>query len=400
MLTDDWYHTVVSNAQRAVLDERLHTHCRSNPLVPSVVDPERSYVVDPDSGTLYQQQQQLPSSREGVADPLEIWRMLPALKDLPVSLLQQLPRSEVFQLNAALLKESKSASKIQANARLVLNQQQLEKNPTRVETGFDDRKRVLHKARFLVGATGTAQQLWLEARETLGPKGVLPLGSYDLDSVRCGGSVTPRGWQTIHDPSSSDLKLRLFYLPNVGGSALGAKKISLEDAEGSISVGETLKEIADMDAFRAALNTLREAMISALPWNRSVSAICGFMQNTNFCSADLLQNSKRAVILTEFVDHVLTRNALNWENQQPFLSTDDLAHTWATWKARRVVVTSVKKKKEGSGSKQRDDICRKYNGAGCPNADNDCKTYYGNKLRHVCNVLLPSGNRCQKNHPK
>jgi hypothetical protein len=53
MLTDDWYHAVVSNAQRAVLDERLHTHCRSNPLVPNAVDPERGYVVDPDTGASY-----------------------------------------------------------------------------------------------------------------------------------------------------------------------------------------------------------------------------------------------------------------------------------------------------------------------------------------------------------
>jgi hypothetical protein len=63
----------------------------------------------------------------GVGDPLEIWRMLPALEDLPESLLRQLSRSEICQLNAALAKENKI--KIQTNSRLMMNAQQLEKKP-------------------------------------------------------------------------------------------------------------------------------------------------------------------------------------------------------------------------------------------------------------------------------
>jgi hypothetical protein len=55
-----------------------------------------------------------------------------------------------------------------------------------------------------------------------------------------------------------------------------------------------MREIADMDAYKAALNTAREAMAAALLWNKSVSAICGFMQNTNYCGSDLAQNNKRA----------------------------------------------------------------------------------------------------------
>jgi hypothetical protein len=40
--------------------------------------------------------------------------MLPALKNLHESILRRLPTSEIFQPNAALVKEQKSASKIQA----------------------------------------------------------------------------------------------------------------------------------------------------------------------------------------------------------------------------------------------------------------------------------------------
>jgi hypothetical protein len=375
-----------------MMDERLHSRSCTNPLVPGPASTSAG-VADPDMVVTYLSQ--------AASDPLEIWRMLPALSSIPESTLKQLSRSEVFQLNAAIVQENKTAAKIQANAKLLLNAQQLEKNPVRVEAGWDDRKRVLHKARFLGGASCSSQQLWLQAREVLGPHGVLPLGNYDLDAVGCGGCVTPRGWSALHDPSSGDLKLKLFYLPNVGSSAMSSRKITLEDNEHAINVGESFKEISDMEAFKSALNTLREAMASALPWNRSIGAICGFMSNTNYCAADLAQNNKKAVILTEFVDYALSRNALSWENSQPFLSADDLSHAWATWKTKRVAsFTTQPGKEKKKEQKTKDDICRKYNAGGCPYAEADCKTFYGNKLRHVCSFLLPTGKKCEKNHPK
>jgi hypothetical protein len=68
-------------------------------------------------------------------------------------------------------------------------------------------------------------------------------------------------------------------MPNVSSSSL-TTKVSLKNGD-SLSVGVNLKEIADMDALRAALNMCREAMATALPWNRSISAIVGFL-NTNY----------------------------------------------------------------------------------------------------------------------
>jgi hypothetical protein len=343
------------------------------------------------------------------SDPLQVWRLLPALKNMPDHILHQLSRSEIFQLNTAVLKESKVAGKLQANTKLTMNAQQLMANPVNIPGGLDDRKNVLHPARFLGGASCSAQELWLRAREHLGLNGVIPLGNYDLDSIGCGGCVTPRGWTVIHDPSSSELKLKLFHLPNVNSSSLSARKISLEDGESAINIGDSLKDIADMDALKSAINTLREAMASALPWNRSISALCGFFANNNFCASDLNNVPKKAVILTEFSDYVLQRNALNWENKQPFMSSDDLAHAWAAWKAKRSAIFSSANsgnKKENQGKQQqqqktRDGICRRYNSLmGCPNAANDCKTFYGSALRHVCNKFMPGGKKCEKDHPR
>jgi hypothetical protein len=400
-LADEWYQAAVAEATSAMLDEEVRTRRGFEKHAPAMVD-----VAQP-SRDLQQQQPMAQQSAlvtgTGSADPLQIWKMLPALKHLPESMLCQLSRAEIFQLNDAFLKESKVAGKLQTNAKLTINAQQLVDNPVMIPGGLDDRKSILHKARFLGGASCSNQAMWLQAREELGLNGVVPLGNYDLDSVGCGGCVSPKAWWIIHNPSSSELKLKLFLMSNISSSSLSSKRISIEDGD-SLNIGESLRDVADMDAFRCALNTAREAMASALPWNRSISALAGFFVNNNYCAADLGNNPKKATILADFCDYVFSRNALNWENFQPFLSTDDLAHTWAAWKAKRAAFFTAPERKKGQQNQQKkDDICRKYNTVtGCPHTAQDCKTYHGTKLRHVCNQYLPGGGgrKCEKDHPR
>lgn len=337
---------------------------------------------------------------------LAIWQLLPHVKDLSADMISQLPLSAVFQLNAALAKESKTASKMNVSQRLTSNAQATQTSPVKISEGFDDRKEKLHDARFIGGASCSGQFLWLRAREVLGPKGVTPFGNYDMDSVGCGGCVTPRGWEEIQNPGSTDLKLRMFYMPNVGNSSLSTKRLNLEEGDNAVSIGESLREIADLEGFRAALNTAREAMAVALPWNRSIAAIQGFMMNSNYCAADLQNTPKKAAVLSEFVDFIFSRNALNWENRQPYLSTDELTHAWNSWRVKRsaffsnpVVPTSSGEKKK-SAQKPRDDICRRYNRGDCQYKADDCKTFTGMKLRHVCSHVYPNGKKCEKDHAK
>jgi len=338
---------------------------------------------------------------------IPIWKLLPSVQHLPEEMLSNMPVQFLFQLNTALAKENKIAGKMQASSRLTANAQQVAANPTRIPAGEDDRSDILHEARFLGGATCSAQTIWLTARKILGPKGPIALGNYDLDSVGCGGCVTPKGWLEIHNPSSTDLKVKLFHMPNVGGGGAAAKRVSVEDDSGAISIGEDMKEVPDLEGLKSALNAMREAMAAALPWNKSVGAIVGFLTNTNFCFVDLTGNPKRAAVLTEFIDYVLGRNALNWLNCQPFLTADDLSHVWATWKAKRsslfTTVPEKKSKPSAQPARVKDDICRKYNSpGGCPSKPEDCKTYYGTKLRHVCNVYLTGGRgkKCEQTHPR
>ena len=334
---------------------------------------------------------------EGEEDGLELWRLLPQLKDIPETLLRKIPLSAMFQLNNALAKEKKTMERLGVNTKLTHNAKKLSRTPTAVEKGVDNRKDILHPARFLGGASCALTEQWAAARRTIGEAGVPAIGNYDLDAVGCGGCVTPKGWMEIHNPASQELKLKLFHLPNVASSGLSSKKDSTDE--------ESLREIADLDSFRIALNTAREAMASALPWNRSISALVGLMLNTNYLAEDLGSNPKRAAILAEFSDYVFSRNGLSWENCQPFLTTDELAHVWAHWKSKRgLTARMTEKKKDTTGGDKKKllaDVCRMYNLKSCrQQADKECKTAWGKTLKHVCNKFVAGGRVCLKDHPR
>ena len=106
-------------------------------------------MVDPDA---------MEDSEEEGSD-LELWKLLPQLKELPESFLKKLPLSAVFQLNTALAKEKKSSEKLGVNSRLAKNAQKRAKHPKAVEKGLDNRKDILHPARFLGGASCALPEL-------------------------------------------------------------------------------------------------------------------------------------------------------------------------------------------------------------------------------------------------
>ena len=346
-------------------------------------------IQDPDDGE---------DEPEDDSGEVQLWKLLPQLKEVPEHILKKLPLSAMFQLNHALSKEKKNTDKLGTNSKLARNALKVSRNPATVEKGKDNRKDILHPARVLGGASCSLTDQWNEARRNIGEEGVVPLGNYDLDSVGCGGCVTPRGWTELHNPASQDLKLKWFHLPNVASSGLSSKKSDGED--------DSVKEIADLESFKMALNTAREAMASALPWNRSVSAIVGLMQNTSYLQEDLAGNPKRAAVLTEFVDYVFSRNGLNWENNQPFLTTDELTHVWGNWRSKRGITSKPaekpKKDKEFSNQKKlQNEVCRTYNLRICnKQGDKECKSPFGKTLKHVCNKYLPGGKMCLKEHTR
>lgn len=143
-------------------------------------------------------------------------------------------------------------------------------------------------------------------------------------------------------------------------------------------------------------------MAAALPWNKSVGAILGFMQVTNYCSKDLDSRPNKAALLAAFVNYILARNATNWQNKACFVTTNEMMHVWVSWFGKQPASAVQQRAKQTKPKREKrldDHICRRYNEAICPNQkDGFCKTSYGRVLRHLCNAVVATGKLCEKTH--
>ena len=99
---------------------------------------------------------------------VQLWKLLPQLKEVPEHILKKLPLSAMFQLNHALSKEKKNTEKLGTNSKLARNVVKVSRNPATVEKGKDNCKDILHPARFLGGASCSLTDQWIEARRNIG----------------------------------------------------------------------------------------------------------------------------------------------------------------------------------------------------------------------------------------
>ena len=343
----------------------------------------------------------------------------PALQGISPSMAQKLSFSSILLLNDALVKSAKEVSKQDARQKLATNAEAIKSNPVRIEAGEDNRFQRLHSARFLGGPGCSSQIEWHKARAEMANEGVKAISTYDMDSVGSGGSTTAKGWMEIHNPASPNLKLKQFHMANVGSSSSGTRRISLADGSTAMDVGDSLKEVTELEEFKNALATLRDAMHFALPWNKTIAAIQGFMRISSHCAKDLGGSGDRAKVLSLFVDHVLERNAANWCDGRDFLGVMELTQTWATWNGQRAQARGAQlsqtatyrkseaqlkfQRKEKPKKKGGNNLCRKFNSAGgCPSGGvgAECKTPFGTVLRHACSAGNGKGGRCEGGHPK
>jgi hypothetical protein len=207
----------------------------------------------------------------------------------------------------------------------------LRSNPVVLPTSADDRIDLLHPARFLGGSVCSSKKLWLAARDVIGLDGVVPLSNYDMATVGLGGCVTNRGWVELHNPASTSLCLKMFSSSNMGSATAGTKRLTLADGGAAINVGEHLKEIVHMEELKHAIRAAGRAMAMALPWNRSIDAIDGWLHNGNYGFADLNGRPDRVPLLVDFINYVLSLNANAWQQREPFLGTGDIKTLWGEW---------------------------------------------------------------------
>lgn len=337
----------------------------------------------------------------------------PFLRDFSSSFISSHPLETLLRMETTAIKIQEFEKGKAASSKLASNRDNISSTFTDISAGRDNRWDSLHSARFLPGAGCSAGKVWLRAREVLGDKGTTPISTYDMGSVGLAGFVSKRGWCELHNPGSDSITLKMF---NINACC---SKMPTANSKDSSSDPE-FKDIVDLGEFKLALRVLREALSFVFPWNKSVSAIEGFMFRSNFCSKDLAGADKPAHTLTQFVDFALESNADRWKNAEVFLSAGELKTLWDSFfgaKPDSKLPSSKEKqtphnqhKKQGSfkfnsfhQQGQFDDICRMYNWGKCVKPAGTCTTKSGIPLRHICNWLVDIKNPqslCGKLHPR
>jgi hypothetical protein len=85
-----------------------------------------------------------------------------------------------------------------------------------------------------------------------------------------------------------------------------------------------LADIVELGEFKLALRAMRAAASFVRPWDFSFLALESFLLQSNFGNADLAGLDKQAVILTQFMDYILSENSNKYRDGEPFLSTGAL----------------------------------------------------------------------------
>jgi hypothetical protein len=86
-----------------------------------------------------------------------------------------------------------------------------------------------------------------------------------------------------------------------------------------------------MKKLKHAIRATGRAMAMALPWNRSINAIDGWLHNGNYGFADLNGSPDRVPLLVDLINYVRSLNANAWQQREPFLSTGDIKTLWGEW---------------------------------------------------------------------
>ena len=346
-------------------------------------------------------------------DILKLREKFPFLKDFSDKFIRSTPYEALLKTETTAIKLQDHERNKAVSLRLSSNRDKLAKCIIKVRGGEDNRWDILNEARFLPGAGCTAAKLWLKAREVMGATGHAPISTYDMNSIGLGGYVSKRGWVELHDIGSDSLSLKLFNINGCGNKVSG----------GVASVDPEMREIVELGEFKLALRVAREALSFVFPWNKSISALEGFMFQSNFCNEQLQGTDKPAVTLTQFADYAFGENADRWRAHEPFLSTGDLRSAWALFYGAKPESSLQKAKPAVSNNKTQnqsqnqrgnfksgfqtfpgyfDDLCRMYNIGKCVKPPGTCATRKGVPLRHLCNFrkdLTKPADFCGKVHP-
>ena len=333
--------------------------------------------------------------------------MFPSLSDWPNDVLLAESIGSLSTAHGNLEARSGRDYRPTLDTRLSHNFKDLASKELTVPEGKDNLVDKLHGGRFLPGPLCSLTAVWMEARKHVPERGLTQYAHYDVKTVGLGNRVSSKAWACLHDPGSVDLTINLFL-----SSATAAGPTRGTTREENLPEG--------LDNFKMALSVARVAQQMVTPWNFSITTIQLFLETTKFGQRHFANQKEHVLHLTAFVNDSFLTNAKNWQLGQPFMDVAALTSQWAVLTAGRPVATTSgrnkfqqwgeKRKrspspqrkqayKSGGEGASRSGVCMRYNEDRCPNSADNC-SFRGVKLRHVCNVSLPGGKRCERRHPR
>jgi hypothetical protein len=318
----------------------------------------------------------------------------PQLRNFDDSILKNASLKEL----AGIGKSKSSHSKLLSD-RLARNYETVLNFPTQIEAGTDDCVGRAHSSRFIRGYVADHQELWIQARTTIGVDGLDPITNYELLSMGVGDLLTPPVWEELHKPNSRILSIRM----------LSTKSVELAWRHPDRS--EALKDFESIQELKVAMATLDTAVLKIMPWNMAFKTLNLFLILNDFGASDLSGKSSRLLLLTGFVDEVLRINARNWEERKKYLSHQELCVKWAAFLSRNQVQlkgadTNFKKRDkhtQGAGFKKFKPpgwVCRRFNNGDCDSKDTKHPSSWDPNyhLKHVCAKMIADGKFCLKDH--
>jgi len=334
-------------------------------------------------------------------------KMFPALADWPNEVLLTESVGSLSTAHGNLESRNGRDHRPTLDTRLSHNYKDLATKEIKVAEGKDNLVDKLHGGRFLPGPLCSLTTVWMEARKHVPERGLTQYAHYDVKTVGLGNRVSSKAWACLHDPGSVELTINLFTKPTTTGAA---------KTTGDEGILEGLEN------FKMALSVARTAQQMVTPWNFSITTIQLFLETTKFGQRQFNNQKDHVAQLAAFVNDSFLTNAKNWQLGQPFMDVAALTTQWAVLTAGRPAVSVAaggggkfqqwgeKRKRSPSPNKKvfykgngdgagRYGICIRYNEERCPNSGDNC-SYRGTKLRHVCNVALPGGKKCERRHTR
>jgi len=338
------------------------------------------------------------------AEILIMKKNFPQLSSFTEQMFRVFSVKDLLMMDSSCSARKKKDSKI-LSERLSANLEKINESPIEIPPGQDNCSDLLHEARFLRGATGRVQDVWITARNKLGLTGLDPVSHYDSSTLGFNKRLDNQVWCELHNPGSRMISVRMLNpLTLKSTSRLTSRKDE-----------PNLKEFESFQDLRMAMVAMESAIHMIMPWNLSCKTLTIFLHSVEFGENLPAGKPAKLLFVADFIDEVLSTNADAWDNKTPFLSSHEISAKWNSESAlkfssvgRQVERTEPKK----DAKKRRDSqtemnppnfLCKKFNMGICyKDSDNHPSPWSNDKiLKHGCSFFLADQKKfCLKKHSK